>query len=291
MSNQTITQPPSEQKLKLFLAQGIEYVGMVQQMIDAHKLPFIIEVKGNVAELKDALKGTDLQLNKFITVDPVMVKRKGDIPRLAKCEYPVLICGESGTGKEIIARAMIGERKGYTMFINCAGLPETLMESELFGYIKGSFTGAMGDRQGMLARAKDGVAFLDEISWLTLPMQAKLLRAIQEKTVRRVGSYEEEEINCKIVCASNRNLKELVSKGLFLEDLYARIRTFEFDITPLRDRLCDVHPIIKSLKFGEEFLNELRKTGKNVGNLNLEYNVRSLQAYVHRFEVYGRLVL
>lgn len=170
------------------------------------------------------------------------------------------------------------------------------MESELFGYVKGSFTGALSDRQGMLARASSGrsgqgLAFLDEVSWLTLSMQAKLLRAIQERKVRRVGAFEEEDIDCKIVCASNKDLKSLVKQGLFLPDLYARISTFEFHISPIRERQCDIEPIIKNMKMGEQFLDILHKSGRHVAQLDTTYNVRSLEQYVRRFEVLGKIVL
>lgn len=287
-----LSQPPDENRLRLLLANGPEFYSMVQQMIEEFKLPYTIEN----GVLKDALKGTDLHLRKFITVDPTMMKKKEDVHRLAKCEYPILIHGETGTGKEIIAKAMIGDREGNSVFINCAGLPETLMESELFGYVKGSFTGALSDRQGMLARASSGrsgqgLAFLDEVSWLTLSMQAKLLRAIQERKVRRVGAFEEEDIDCKIVCASNKDLKSLVKQGLFLPDLYARISTFEFHISPIRERQCDIEPIIKNMKMGEQFLDILHKSGRHVAQLDTTYNVRSLEQYVRRFEVLGKIVL
>lgn len=283
---------PSESRLRLLLEQGDAFVPVVEQLIKDHKMQYVVEKTADGKyNLKDMLQGTELHLKQFITVDPTMQSRKQDVHKLAKCEYPVLVCGETGTGKEIIANAMKGDRQGLSVFINCAGLPEGLIESELFGYVKGSFTGALGDRQGMLARAKEGLAFLDEISWLTLPMQAKLLRAIQNRTVRRVGAYEEEGINCKIVCATNKPLADLVKQGLFLPDLYARISTFEFDITPIRDRTCDIEPIIRSMKMGESFIDALKKSGKNVLNLDTRHNVRSLEQYVRRYEVLGRIVL
>lgn len=286
-----LQQMPDENKLRLLLANGEDFVSVVQGMIDSFKLQYTIEKIDGKYELKDALKGTELHLKKFITVDPETVKMKEDIHKLAKCDYPILICGETGTGKEIIANSLKGDRQGYIVFINCAGLPETLMESELFGYVKGSFTGAVGDRQGLLAKAKNGVAFLDEIGEMPISMQAKLLRAIQEKKVRRVGATEEEEINCKIVCATNRNLSKMVDEGKFRQDLYARISTFEIDIKPLRQRECDIIPIIKSMKSGEQFLMALEKAGKHYTTLNTKHNVRSLQQYVSRFEVLGRIVV
>lgn len=285
------TNLPDESRLRLMLANGPEFVQVVQQIIDQYKLQYTIEKVGDNFELKDALKGTDLQLKKFITVDPETLKMKEDVHKLAKCEYPILIIGETGTGKEIIARAMIGEREGYTVCVNCAGLPETLIESELFGYVRGAFTGAMGDRQGLLAEAKNGVVFLDEIGEMPIAMQSKLLRAIQEKQIRRVGGTKEEPITCKIVCATNKDLNDMVEQGKFRQDLYARISTFEIDIKPLRHRECDIIPIIRSIKCGDKFLEALSKAGKHHTSLNLKHNVRSLQQYVNRFEVLGRVVL
>ena len=294
MANPPNTQtPPDENKLRLVLANGPDFVQIAQQMIDAFKLQYVIEINPTtgIGTLKDALKGTDLHLKYFITADPDTLKMKEDIHKLAKCDYPILITGETGTGKEILAKAMIGDRTGNTVFINCAGLPETLIESELFGYVKGSFTGAVGDKQGLLARAKNGVAFLDEIGELPISMQAKLLRAIQEKRVRRVGGTDEEEITCKIVCATNRSLPLMVEQEKFRQDLYARIGTFEVHVKPLRERMCDVVPIIQSMKSGQGFLNALVAVGKHHSALNLRHNVRSLQQYVNRFEVLGRVVL
>lgn len=275
---------PSEERLRLMLANGLGDV--VQQLIITHKLQYIVENN----ELKDSVTGTALHLKRFITVDPDMLLLKDDIHKMAKASHEVLICGETGTGKETLAKAMIGDRTGKIVSFNCAGLVETLVESELFGYSKGSFTGATGDRQGILAAAKDGVCFLDEIGELPLAAQAKLLRAIQEKQIRRVGSVTDESISCKIVCATHRDLESMVELGTFREDLYARISTLIVRVSPLRDRLCDIIPIIKSLKSGNEFLLALE--GKILpGGLNLKYNVRSLQQHVARFETLGRIVL
>lgn len=276
---------PTEQQLRMLIANGL--VEVAQQRIDFFKLQYIIEG----GELRDSVTGTELHLKRFITVDPDMLQMKNDIHKLAKSQHEVLITGETGTGKETLAKAMIGQRTGKTVCINCAGLPENLIESELFGYTRGSFTGATGDKQGLLAAAKDGVAFLDEIGELPIAMQAKLLRAIQEKQVRRVGGTVEEPISCKVVCATNRNLATMSENGSFRQDLYARISTFEIHVTPLRQRTCDVVPIIESMKFGKAFLEALIKQGWHPSALNTKHNVRSLQQYVARYEVLGRVVL
>lgn len=277
--------PPSRAKLELLLANSQEDI--VQELIDCHKLEYRIES----GKLLDSIVGTDLWLRKFISIDPDTVKLKDDIHKLAKCIHPVLITGETGTGKELIARSLIGDRKGSTVAVNCAGFPETLIESELFGYKKGAFTDASGDKQGLMAKANDGVLFLDEVGELPMPMQAKLLRAIQDKKIRRVGGVVEEDINCKFVCATNCDIKDMVSKGLFRQDLYARISTFELHIKPLSKRRCDIIPIIKAMDGGSEFLEALSKEGKSADQLEPTLNVRSLQQYVTRYQVLKRIVL
>lgn len=283
------SQPPSEERLKLLIANGGATIA--QQLIDAYKLPYRIENN----ELKDALVGADLALKRFITVDPETLAMLDDVRRLSKCDDEVLITGETGTGKEAIARAMIGnravEKKGQFLALNCAGLPEQLVESELFGYVKGAFTGAEGNRQGLMLAAQEGVLFLDEIGELPLPAQAKLLRALQDKEVRRVGSVMPEKIACKVVCATHRNIKHMVSSGQFRQDLYARISTFELHVKPLRDRECDIIPIIRSLPGGPEFLIALEKNGLGVHKLDVSLNVRSLQQAVKRYVVLGRIIL
>jgi len=280
--------PPSEQSLRLMLKNSLEKV--VAQLIVQFNLPYRIEN----GELLDALQGTEVWLKQFITKDRDTLGMLDDVVKLAKSPDEVLITGETGTGKELIARAMIGNRaenKGRFIAANCAGFPEQLIESELFGYVKGAFTGAEGQRQGLFATANNGVLFLDEIGELPLSVQAKLLRALQDKRIRRVGATVEEDINCKFVCATHRNIKSMVDKGLFRQDLYARISTFELHIKPLRERAEDVVPILMSLTGGESFLGELRRQGKTVGVLNLELNCRSLQQYVKRWNVLGRLVI
>jgi len=276
---------PSEEALRQMLANNLNHI--VQSYIDNYKLPYRIEGQ----ELKDALAPTDLWLKRFISVDPSILQLKCDIHALAKCPDEVLIVGETGVGKELIAQAMIGTRAGKFIAVNCAGLPENLIESELFGYKKGSFTGAEGDRQGLMAVAKDGVLFLDEIGELPLSVQAKLLRALQDKVIRRVGGKDEEVINCKFVCATHRDIRKMVNEDRFRQDLYARISTFELHVPALRERECDIVPIFESMAGGKAFLAELHKQGHGIHKLDLSLNVRSIQKYVKRFNVLNRIDL
>lgn len=275
--------PPSEDKLRELLANGLGDV--VVQLIQHHELKFKVEN----GMLMDALEGTELWLKKFITEDEDCIAMKEEIKKLAKCDDEVLITGQTGTGKEIIARSMIGDRNAPFIAINCAGLPEALMESELFGHARGSFTGADSQKQGLLAAAKDGVLFLDEIGELPISVQAKLLRALQDRVIRKVGSNVEEEIRCKFVCATHRDIRKMVEDGEFRQDLFARISTFELHIKPLEDRVNDIPLIASSIKGGKEWWAALEASGKTRYDVNVSLNVRSIQQYIKRWAVLGRL--
>lgn len=277
--------PPTEAKLRLLLENGKHdesFIQLVADMIVKHNLPYVIEN----GELKDTLSRGEQLLKKFITVDSKMLAMKDNAKKMAKCDYEVLIHGETGTGKETLGQSMIGERSGQVKAVNCAGFPHELIESELFGHVKGSFTGADNTKEGLMSAAKDGVMFLDEIGELPLNVQAKLLRALQEKRIRKVGGNKEEEINCKFVCATNQNLKQMVNDGTFRKDLYARICTLELNVNPLRERLDDVEPICNSIPHGKEFFATYRESLLN-GSIDLSLNVRSLLMYIRRHEVLG----
>ena len=165
------------------------------------------------------------------------------IDRVARSQAPVHISGESGTGKELVARLIhdSGPRaEGPFVPVNCGAIPAELMESEFFGHRKGSFTGAVNDKAGLLQCAEDGTLFLDEIADLPLPMQVKLLRVIQEKKVRPVGASQEEIVDVRILSATHRNLSTMVAEGEFREDLYYRINVIELNVPALRERGDDV---------------------------------------------------
>jgi transcriptional regulator with PAS, ATPase and Fis domain len=280
-------QIPTEAQLRALIEN--DCIDAAQSLIDKFKLPFKI-VNGYLE--KDKSIG-EQWLDKFITIHSQTIEMKKDAIKCSKTEYEVLICGETGTGKELIAKSMIGERKGITCVANCAGLPTELIESELFGHLQGSFTGAFKTKEGLFSVAKDGVMFLDEMGELPMSVQGKLLRALQEKKIRKVGAKEEEDITCKFVCATNRDLKKMVSEGLFRQDLYARISTLELDILPLRDRTCDIIPILESMKASKEFINMINERippRKDPDlKLDLSLNVRSLQKYWIRYNVLGKI--
>jgi len=180
----------------------------------------------------------------------VMEQLREMIMRVSRSQAPVHICGESGTGKELVAR-MIHEsgprRDGPFVAVNCGAIPTELMESELFGHKRGSFTGAVADKKGLVQSAEGGTLFLDEVADLPLHMQVKLLRVVQEKTVRPVGESREERIDVRILSATHKNLVDLVAQGQFREDLYYRINVIELRVPPLRERVEDIGEIAQAI--------------------------------------------
>lgn len=172
------------------------------------------------------------------------------ISKVAPTNATVLIQGESGTGKELVAKAMHAQSQrseAAMISVNCAAIPETLIESELFGHEKGAFTGATALRQGLVEAADGGTLFLDEIGELPLEAQARLLRVLQEGEIRRVGSVQSRKVDVRLVAATHRNLKELSSRGEFREDLYYRLNVVELHLPPLRERGSDVLELAKAL--------------------------------------------
>ncbi|NDF14311.1 hypothetical protein EB061_03180 [bacterium] len=183
------------------------------------------------------------------------------ISRVAPSNASVLVIGESGTGKELVARAiheLSAVRGGPFVAVNCGAIPESLIESELFGHKKGSFTGAIADKPGLFETADGGTLFLDEIGELPLSMQVKLLRALQDRVIRRVGGNESIKIDVRIVSATNKNLEEAAKKGTFREDLYYRLNVILIETPPLRKRAGDVEELLRV--FFARF-NEKQKRG------------------------------
>jgi len=179
-----------------------------------------------------------------------MQQVRGMIEKLARSQAPVYISGESGSGKELAARLIHAHSpRASALFVpvNCGAIPETLMESEFFGYRKGAFTGADSERDGFFQAASGGTLFLDEVADLPLAMQVKLLRAIQEKRVRKVGSTTEEPVDVRIICATHRNLRECVDKGSFRQDLYYRLNVIELRMPPLRECRDDIAALVDAI--------------------------------------------
>ncbi len=230
-------------------------------------------------------------IGRMIAKSPKMKKIFELIPRIASSPSSVLITGESGTGKELIARALhnMGCRRDYPfVVVNCGGIPETLLESELFGYVKGAFTGADRDKEGLFMRAHRGTLFLDEVGELPLPLQVKLLRVLQEKCFCPLGSTEERRVDVRIVAATNRDLELEVMERRFREDLFYRLNVIHIHVPPLRERPEDIPVLVQY--FLEKYSKEHGKPVQGISRYAMEAlknypfpgNVRELENIVER---------
>ena len=211
--------------------------------------------------------------------------------QIAPSEANILLTGESGTGKEIFSRFIHDNSKRANkrfVAVNCAAIPETLLESELFGYEKGAFTGAVARRIGKFEEASDGTLLLDEISEMDIKIQAKLLRAIQEKEIDRIGGKSPIKVNTRIIATSNRNLSEAVKNGTFRQDLYYRLNVVNINIPPLRERMDDVVVLAKHFAKKYSELNDIPlksftdKAEQKLLNYRWPGNVRELENTIHR---------
>ena len=213
------------------------------------------------------------------------------IERVRNNRATILIEGESGTGKELVARAIHykGSFAGNPFIaVNCGAIPENLLEAELFGYVKGAFTGANDTRDGFFQAASGGTIFLDEIGTAPLKVQTSLLRVLQEKEVRRIGSQATQKLNLRIIAATNSNLMDLVQKGMFREDLFYRLNVVNIEILPLRDRKKDIVPIAENLlkKYSVEYLKPTIKISEKAMKILVRHswpgNVRELENIIQR---------
>jgi two-component system response regulator PilR (NtrC family) len=240
--------------------------------------------------LRAQLKGVH-NLDRMIGRSEAMQKVFELVRRVAATRTNVLICGESGTGKELVARALhnLSDRaNGPFVPVNCGAIPQQLMESELFGHVKGSFTGASANRRGMFDAATGGTLFLDEVGELDPSMQVKLLRVLQERTVRPVGGNVEIPIDCRVVAATNRDLEAAVESGEFRSDLYFRLDVVRIVLPPLRHRVEDIPPLVE--RFLERFNREMNRDLKGISSeafdwlLAYDYpgNVRELENLIER---------
>ncbi|MBI5624952.1 MAG: sigma-54-dependent Fis family transcriptional regulator [Elusimicrobia bacterium] len=214
---------------------------------------------GEVRRLREVVKGK-YSFDNIVYVSTQMANVLDLVQKVAVTDATVLVCGESGTGKELVARAIhekSSRRNGAFVAINCGALPEGLLESELFGHVKGSFTGAERNKRGLFEEASGGTLFLDEISETTPALQVKLLRALQDGEVRRVGDNHPIKVSGRLVAATNKDLAKMVEEGKFRDDLYYRLKVFPITIPPLRERPEDILPL------AEHFLRNARK--KNGG--------------------------
>jgi two-component system response regulator PilR (NtrC family) len=266
--------PGMVDEIKLAIRKALEKVNLSRQ---------------NFAFKRDA--ATRNSLDNIIGASPAMEKLKHTIRTVASTQSTVLIYGESGTGKELVARAVHSCSPRATepfVSINCGAFPETLLESELFGYVKGAFTGANQNKRGLFEVADAGTIFLDEIGEMTLTMQVKLLRVLQERCVRPVGGTDEIAIDVRVIAATNRDLEKQVAENTFREDLYYRLNVIPVTVPPLRDRREDVALLVN------HFLRKYAPAaGKGIarvnpaslallGNYDWPGNVRQLENTIER---------
>jgi two-component system, NtrC family, response regulator AtoC len=226
---------------------------------------------------------------------PDIIALRQEIERVARSDAKVLITGESGTGKEIVAHSIHGHspRAGNVFApVNCAGLPETLLESELFGHVRGSFTGAYRDKPGKLEAAHNGTVFLDEMGEMTLRMQGMLLRFLETGELQKVGADGGGRVvNVRVITATNRNLREMISQGMFREDLFYRLNVIHIVVPPLRDRREDIpllaeHFIARFKEANESPITEVAPVAmKALTEYSWPGNVRELENVIERLVV------
>lgn len=265
-------------------------ISIVSNIDDIYKLYNDIDkYKSRLKSLEsriNAIQRAKYSLDDIVCVDLKSIELKKTIERIAPKDTTILIYGESGTGKELYANAIHNESSrasGQFIAVNCASFKGNLLDSELFGYEEGSFTGAKREgKMGLFEAANKGTIFLDEISEMDLEVQAKLLRTLQERTIRRVGSIKETKIDVRIIAATNKNLEEMVEEGSFRNDLFYRISVFPLTILPLRERRDDILPLV--YKYIESYKNSLKSEiilDKEVEDILYNYkwpgNVRELR--------------
>ncbi|WP_350344687.1 sigma-54-dependent Fis family transcriptional regulator [Proteinivorax tanatarense] len=287
-------------------------VGPKEKEVLVDAAPVIVndELKGSVAVIHDIseIKRLNYELDKAkriirkleakYTFDDIIAQETNMKMAIAQAENAavtpatVLLRGESGTGKEIFAHAIHNaSNRRFNQFIrvNCAALPESLLESELFGYVEGAFTGAKrGGKKGIFAQANGGTIFLDEIGEISLNIQAKLLRVLQEREIVPVGESKSQNVDVRIIAATNVNLEEAIKKGTFREDLYYRISVVPIFIPPLRERINDIEPLSKHIlkKFNQDYGRNIEGISKDAINVLSDYrfrgNVRELENIIGR---------
>lgn len=247
-------------------------------------------LKGN---LSTRVKFLETRLKGDVAFSSLIGKNKGFqnaiilAKQVANSDVNLLISGESGTGKEVFAKAVHAASnrcKGPFIALNCAAIPENLLESELFGYEKGSFTGANSRHIGHFENATKGTIFLDEVGELPISLQAKILRVVQEKKVLRLGNSTSVDVDCRIISATNRNLKQEITNNKFREDLYFRLNVIELNIPSLRERLDDIPLLIKHFltKFNEENIRIENVTLDVLQKYNWPGNIRELENIIQR---------
>ncbi|RJP18259.1 MAG: sigma-54-dependent Fis family transcriptional regulator [Candidatus Abyssobacteria bacterium SURF_5] len=275
-----VTKPLDMEELRILVGRAIEKTSLIKENLQLR-----------------AQLDSRFDLSNFVGESQVMRQVFKLIDQVAPTNTTVLVTGESGTGKELVARAIHSKsnrRQKAFVVVNCAALSEHLLESELFGHVKGAFTGAHSDRQGRFELADGGTLFLDELALMSIPLQGKLLRVLQEKEFEPVGGAKTIKVDVRIIGATNKNLERLLEEKTFREDLYYRLNVVEIRLPPLRERKEDIHLLLAYC------INNLnRELGKSVKGLSeeayklfLEYdwpgNVREMENLIERAMVLGK---
>ncbi|TET70166.1 MAG: sigma-54-dependent Fis family transcriptional regulator [Candidatus Aminicenantes bacterium] len=269
-----VVKPFDVEELKIIVAQGLEKRRLKEENILLKR------------ELEERYS-----FENMIGKSKIMREMYSLIEKIAGTDSTVLITGESGTGKEMAARAihcLSRRRERPIVSINCGALPENLLESELFGHVKGSFTGAIANKKGMFEVAEKGTLFLDEIGETSPWTQVKLLRTLQEKTIRKVGGIEEIPVNIRIIAASNQDLKQGIEEGKFREDLFYRLNVISLEMPPLRQRKADIPLLVSHFiqKYCKEMGRKIKRVAPEVIGLFESYtwpgNVRELGNVIER---------
>ena len=261
-----------------------------QLLISVQRALYLNEVQSENSQLK-SIFNEDLGISGVIGRSQGFKKAIELAKRVANSQSNILITGESGSGKEVIAKAIheLGDKKdGPFIAINCSAIPENLLESELFGHAKGSFTGASDKKVGLFEEANKGTLFLDEIGDLSLPLQAKLLRVLQERKVKRIGENHYRDFSARIICATHKDLKKEVTQGNFREDLFFRLNVIPIYIPPLRERKEDILPLSEYFLKKFAAINNSNVKGfskeaiKKLENNEWKGNVRELENAIER---------
>ncbi len=266
-----------EDKENAVRAIGMGASDFYQKPLDADILTFVVnralrlsELERENLELSRDRNGTSIK--GIVAASPQMLAVCRTLEKVAPADVTTLITGETGTGKELLARAvhdLSNRRDKPFAAINCAAIPENLLESELFGYEKGAFTGATQSKKGKVESANGGTLFLDEIGDMPMALQAKLLRFLQERTIDRIGGVQPVSVDVRVVCATHRDVKDLISQGTFREDLYYRISEVTLDVPALRDRGGDALVIAQSL---------IKSLGKQMDRAQLTFSQDAINA-------------
>jgi len=269
-----MTKPVDPRRLRVLVEKAVEKV----------------QVNREVTVLRQQLKETR-GLGPLLGVSPAMQEVYRLIEMAAPSPAPVLILGETGTGKELVARTIhqLSQRaKGPFVAVNCSAIPETLLESELFGHERGAFTGAMARRPGYFELADGGTIFLDEIAEMTSNLQAKYLRVLQDSQVRRIGGHDEVQVDVRVVCATNKDVVKAVQDGAFREDLYYRINVLAIPLPPLRRRPEDIPLLAETFiaEFNDKYARGVRGMDEAAAKLLAQHswpgNVRELRNMIER---------